>query len=301
MTSDNTIPFIEEIENPQDDELSQVSVYRYRSNKAFDRNQIQRDIESCAITRTHNNEFGIIHQWQSSDIRALWGKLGNRTVTVVDHSGNVRYFHVNRTLKSSGVTEFFEDNGGTGILIYGGGQIQNPLVINLESQFGFTDLTQQRLSYEDIRSIFQRYKRRLKKVQIDPSEHGDWGGTSDAKLKGNRRDYIDVGAPIIDTINDDETVHIISFDSNENEVFVHGMKNEINVRFTLNSTSVTINAPQFTLSSQAQASSNLVFYDMARNVYRRVIGDTIVWLQQNVGERQLSLFQYSVDDEEDAV
>lgn len=190
--------FIKQVEVYKGDEIyREVSVYRYRVQQQFQPTLVHQKIDENRLTK---GTFGIMEVLPTRDasIRTLWAKLGERTLPVVDEDGYVTFWNIERVMVSSAVVEFFNDNDQLGLIIFGGSKgIHNDLISTLEKDFGFKNFSRQRMQPEQLRNIFNRYWRKLKKISLDPSNDLEWGGVGDAKLS-SRGKYINVEANLPD-------------------------------------------------------------------------------------------------------
>lgn len=247
-----------------------ISVYSYATNGKYDLSALQALSSRSSLV---DNTFGIIYEWpqMQNSFRSLWAKLGEQVRTFVDRYGEIQYRRLRRLITASAVCEFFDRDGELNLLVFGGGSsIHTEIVHTVTSRLNI-QAEQQALSHEALRRIFHRHEKKLRMVQVDPSQDTNWGQAKEALLKSKGK-YIDASAPVMRTISQNTGILIYGFKSDQSNVSVDGMKRPIKVTFEVTNTSVRISANGFEVHAGFLVNEKQIFYDLARQVYFAVIG-----------------------------
>ncbi|MBX3082428.1 MAG: hypothetical protein KF716_12400 [Anaerolineae bacterium] len=298
MASTNITDYIDQVDTPRDVEFSkEVSVYRYGTATSFSPRDLDARIEENLI---NSQDFGILSILPPNDryIRTFWAKLSNKTLPIVNDSGELTYWRARRVIASSSVVEFYSDDNDVGLILFGGAPgMQTDIIRVLENRFSLKNIGQQQMRFEQMRSLFARYGRQIKEINLDPSDDSDWGDVRDAKLVGFRGKYINPDAQILQRIRSNQDIRILGFRSELPDVRVDGMRESITVAFEVTTTHVKISARRFEVLENREDKAAEVFYDLAREVYFKVVGDEkwVSGILNDVGPQQLSYFGVDED------
>jgi len=257
-----------------------ITIRRYGTSIPFKPDDIKRGLDVNSLS--FGDEFGVIKVYPSSEpnnIRSLWGVVGERNLILLNEETNeLDYLRIRHVLLSTLMIEFFQNTDGfLELLIYGGRQARNQLWKTLEYDFAVNPSPFQRNFEPDaVRTLCEQFFDSLTSINISPSDQDGWETISVADFKSYNRRFILRTAKRMQQIYDNKDIIITSFESvMDKQIMMPPMTKPSNVQFKLlKDSGITLSFPPLEVSHTLnELEVESAFYDLARQVYGKIMGD----------------------------
>ena len=256
-----------------------VTVRKYRTILAFDRSSIVNDLAKSRLV--FGMDFGVVRAFvgggQDSYVRAICGLVGDRDLVLLNgDTHDLDFVRISNVLLATMLIDFIEESGMLGLLIYGGHQGQFELLEMLRRNFNISSPKQDIFSAVGIRTLCERDFEYLYEVMIDPLLQEGWGTINTADFRSERGRYIDPDVDRMRQVRDNPKIVIRSYRSIRRKQLMEPLQDPYDVKFAiLRDGGVTMEIPELQLpKTLPDLEYESVFYDLARQTYQRIVGDS---------------------------
>lgn len=273
-----------------------ITVRKYTTKTAYDRQMI---VDAIASSRLNlGTTFGIVQTYDISDIdrnpRAMCGLIGERNLVLLKED-ELEYFRVSNVLLATILIEFSKSEvGNLEFLIYGGKQGKKELLEMLDSNFSIKDPPIPRMFHQNTtRGRCMHFYGELFEISFNPLGQLDWGTINSADFKSERGQFIDTGVERMQQIRSSDSIIIGSFRSMLRNQVMDSLLDPYDIKFHwLRDSGISIDIPELIVAADAiNIKYENIVYDLARQSYKRIIGDELNPYIPIAEDTQLSLFR----------
>jgi hypothetical protein len=269
-----------------------ITVRRYGTITAFNHAAIAKAISDSELV--FGKQFGVIKEYNTSGLRALFGQVGERNLILVNEETNhLDYFRIKHVLIGTVMVEFLRGTDGhLELLVYGGKPQHIDLWDLLFQNFRVNPPPMQQYFEPDaVRSLCEKYFNRLYEINIAPFEQAGWETINTADFKSHRSQFIDSNIQRMKQVRENKEIRILAFRSVMEQQQITPMVGACDVRFSLlKDSGITLEIPNLPLPSMlTEFEAEIVFYDFARHTYGQIVGDRNLYLSTRTNESQMKL------------